>query len=194
MKILLATKNRAKVQEIKAILNNNFSFIDLLQFNGIGEPEEEADSLEANALAKAIQSFNATSILSLADDSGLFVDALKGRPGVFSARYGTDDRERIERLLRELQGCEERSATFKCVIAVVYREIREVFSGECRGRIAHQPSGKAGFGYDPIFIPEGYDRTFAELGAVVKHQISHRAKALLQAKAYLLNLARQEER
>ncbi len=124
--------------------------------------------------------------MSLADDSGLFVDALNGAPGPLSARYGKSDEERIKRLLKELNKIEQRSAIFRCAVAVVGLEIDEVFLGECEGQIAHEPSGSLGFGYDPIFVPKGFDKTFADLGPKVKNRISHRAKALLKAKEYLL--------
>ncbi len=188
MKLLLATRNQGKIKEIEAIIDEGFSFVTLQDFVQSGDFEEYGDTIEENALIKAKTAYDKSSITSLADDSGLFVEILDGRPGPVSARYASDDETRIKRLLGELAGKSERRAVFRCAIAVVGPIGEKIFIGECEGSIALQPAGNAGFGYDPIFIPKGYEKTFAELGEKIKNGISHRTRALLKAKEYLLSL------
>lgn len=139
-----------------------------------------------NSLAKALFAFKVSNRPALADDSGLFIDALEGEPGIFSSRYGYDDVDRIARILKNLHDSEDRSASFRAVFVYYYELQRyEFFEGECRGTIAYEPRGNNGFGYDPIFIPDGYNKTFAELGKEIKNRISHRALALAKFKRFL---------
>ncbi|HEX5706278.1 MAG TPA: XTP/dITP diphosphatase [Pyrinomonadaceae bacterium] len=191
--LLIATRNAGKVAEFARI------FADLpLRLRGLAEFSVEADAEETgetfaeNATLKAEFYGARAGIPTLADDSGLEVEALGGAPGVLSARYaGTNasDRQRIERLLRELEttGDDERRARFVCVIALTFPQTdeTELFSGECRGRIIDEPRGGEGFGYDPVFMPEGYSQTFGELPPEIKNRISHRARASAAAARYL---------
>lgn len=188
LKLALATRNEGKIREIVSILGGGFELVSLAEVGLTGELEENSRLIEENARFKARQCFEAAAITSLADDSGLFVDFLKGAPGPLSARYGGTDDERIGRLLGELAGAADRRALFRCAIAVVGANLSQVFFGDCPGTIALVRCGQGGFGYDPVFIPDGFDKTFAEMGDDVKNRISHRAKALLAAKEFLLSL------
>ncbi|MEO0137362.1 MAG: RdgB/HAM1 family non-canonical purine NTP pyrophosphatase [candidate division WOR-3 bacterium] len=185
--IVLATKNSKKIEEIKEILNlKNVVFYPYTYFLEITIPEPGETLLE-NSLLKAEFVHRITRLPTLADDSGLFIEALDNGPGVLSARYGPDDRARIERILKELGTSRNRKAWFRAVF-VYYYDIKKfaVFQGEIEGRIAYAPRGDSGFGYDPIFIPKGYRKTFAELGPSIKNKISHRARALKKFKKFLL--------
>lgn len=179
-RFVLASGNAGKLREVAGILRED-EVIPLSTFASVVLPEEGDDYVE-NARAKAIAVVAATGIASLADDSGLEVDALEGRPGVHSARYGgpgLDDRGRLERLLRELEGrAEPWTARFVCLAACCLPDGRTFTArGTCEGRIVPVPRGDGGFGYDPIFVPEGLDRTCAELGREEKDRISHRGHA-----------------
>lgn len=189
MKIVFATNNAHKLQEIREILGPDFDIVSLKDIGCHVDIPETGKTLEENARIKAEYIVNRYRIDCFADDTGLEVEALGGAPGVHSARYaeGTDhDSEaNMDKLLRELDGQCNRKARFRTVISLVtvsginpfdYRE--EQFEGEVRGTIATEKHGTEGFGYDPIFIPEGFDRSFAELGENVKNQISHRAGAV----------------
>lgn len=193
MKLIVATKNKGKVSEIGKILEGlGVELLSLADFPDIVMPEETGATFEANALIKARAIASATGFPALADDSGLEVDALGGRPGIFSARYaGTDatDEENYIKLLGELEGVPDgkRTARFRCAVAFVASDgaIR-VFHGTLEGQIAQRPSGNRGFGYDPVFYIPSEARTSAELSPEEKNRISHRAKALEGFKAYLL--------
>lgn len=188
--MLLATGNPHKVGEIEAILREalpdvRFAIESAADRGGIAEPEESGATFEENASLKARHYAAATGRLALADDSGLVVDALDGRPGVLSARYAPTSPERIERLLRELAEVPEsqRAARFVCVAALAAPDGRVVTrEGRLEGRIAPAPAGRGGFGYDPIFIPNeqasGPTRTLAEFTAEEKNRISHRGRAI----------------
>lgn len=184
-KLILSTNNRHKVEEIKNILKG--LPIEVLSKQDVGldfEVDEDGQTLEENSLKKAQALASRVDYMVMADDSGLFVDALDGAPGVYSSRYageeGNDENNNL-RLLEELKDAplEERGARFITVMSLI-TEDKEVFTikGECKGHIGFEPRGSKGFGYDPLFIPEGYSKTFAELGEDVKNKISHRAKAL----------------
>jgi XTP/dITP diphosphohydrolase len=182
MRIVLATRNAHKAEEIRRMAP---SWIDILTLDDIGWTipiEEPHDTFEENAQVKAVTIFNACGIPALADDSGLEVDALSGRPGVRSARYAgddQDDRRNLEKVIDELDGCTNRRARFRAVLAFCAAPGHtDFFQGVVDGYIADKASGTGGFGYDPVFMPEGFDRTFGELGPEVKNRISHRAKAL----------------
>jgi XTP/dITP diphosphohydrolase len=197
--LLIATTNKGKVAEIAAMLEgSDCRAIGLEDLPQVPPPvEETGTTFVENALIKADYYHHATGLLTLADDSGLEVDSLDGRPGVYSARYGAEGLsgdQQIELLLEEMKGAtaEERTARFVCSIAVAGaiggREIRETFEGRCEGSIALAPRGAGGFGYDPIFIDSELDRTFAELSPEEKSPRSHRGKALRAAIGYLESL------
>lgn len=187
--IVLATRNRDKIREIKKILNDtNARFLSLEDFPGCPEVVEDGETLEANAKKKALVVSQYTKKLSLAEDTGLEVDALGGAPGVRSARFADDNatyennNRKLLKLMEKLP-LEERRAKFRCVVALA-RPDGEVVSceGVCEGRIAFEMKGKSGFGYDPLFIVPEYGKTFAELGEDIKNRISHRAQALTKIK------------
>ena len=202
--LLIASHNAHKAAEIAAILGENFDVQSLARHHGAPEVEEDGDTYTANAVKKAAETAawlssqaltQALPDFVLADDSGLAVDALGGAPGVHSARYAGGDGNSTDeannaKLLRALAGVtgDNRGAQFQCVLALAAlgqaSEVR-TFDGICRGRIAQAESGQVGFGYDPLFIPDGHDLSFAELGPLVKNAISHRASALGKLAEYL---------
>jgi len=194
--LLLGTRNPGKVIEIVSILEDmGWSFSSLQEFPNVGEAEENFATFMENAIAKAQFYASATGLCALADDSGLEVEALGGAPGVFSARYAgahASDPDRRTLLLSELgkTGDSNRRARFVAVVAISKPngEILNLSKGICYGTVTFAPRGTGGFGYDPLFIPEGYDQTFAELPDTIKNQISHRAGALLGTRAFLSQL------
>jgi len=187
--ILIASTNAGKVAEYRAILSS--TGIQLLGLRDVGidfEVEEVGGTFEENARLKARGYADVSGLLTLADDSGLCVDALGGAPGLYSARYGPDPVSRIERLLAEMAEVrdEDRTARFVCVIALARPDGEtHTFEGVCEGLIARRPKGTQGFGYDPIFYLPGYDQTLAELPLSLKNEISHRARAAAHLKAWL---------
>jgi XTP/dITP diphosphohydrolase len=193
MKVVLATRNRNKVREIKEILSvadSGVKVYTLDDFPVIEDVEEDGATFEDNAIKKASHIAAATGMIAIADDSGLEVDALGGRPGVYSARYAgedADDRRNNEKLLSELRDVpdEKRTARFVCCIAMGSKDDMKTFTGSVEGRIGHEPRGEGGFGYDPLFYPLGSDRTFAEMDSSEKNAISHRAVALRKLREYL---------
>ena len=196
MDLLLATNNFAKVEEIRAMLSDlRITFHSLGEFTGIRPVEETGRSYEANARMKARSYAQQTGLWALADDSGLEVTALDGAPGVISARYagvGASDLDRIGFLLSQLHRQDkDRSARFVCaaVLADSTDSFVKVSSGSCEGQIIDTPRGTNGFGYDPIFVPTGFNQTFAELPAEIKNVISHRAKSLHAMHAFLKEIA-----
>jgi XTP/dITP diphosphohydrolase len=194
LSLLVGTNNAGKFDEIKTILGDlPVRLHSLKEFANARTAEERGDTYAENAIAKAHQYSAATGLWTLADDSGLEVEALGGAPGVFSARYageGASDHDRRVLLLSELSKLSgsTRSARFVCVIALVDQKqnLINISEGTCSGRISETPRGSGGFGYDPIFVPNGYDLTFAELAPRLKNLISHRARALLAMKEFLL--------
>lgn len=183
MKLILATRNTHKLEEIQAIFD--FQGLDVqsaIDFPEIPDVVEDADTFSGNASKKAVEIAKATDSWSLADDSGLEVDALDGAPGVYSARYAGEPcsyDKNNEKLLNELSGVKNRSARFRTVIALSDPEGHvKTVEGICPGKIIDELRGTHGFGYDPLFVPEGYEQTFAELAATIKNKISHRARAL----------------
>lgn len=199
-KLVLSTNNQHKVEEIKNILKG--IPIEVLSKKDIGmgnfEVDEDGDTLEENSLKKAKELAGKIDYMVMADDSGLFVEALDGAPGVYSSRYGGEegnDGKNNTKLLEELKDIpkENRAASFVSVIALI-TEDKEVFTvkGECKGHINFQAKGDNGFGYDPLFIPLGYEKTFAELGNDIKNKISHRAKALEAMRDLLSNIIKGE--
>ena len=199
--LVLATRNAHKVQEIQAILGNGFRVQSLAEYPKAPGLVEDANTFAGNATRKATQLAKwlaKPDVFVLADDSGLEVDALNGAPGVHSARFAATqeagnaaDSENLQELLRVMRDlpADERSGRFRCVLALARGESVQTFDGACEGRIAFEPSGRGGFGYDPVFIPNGYSQTFAELGEHIKNGISHRARALEKLKAYFNSLS-----
>lgn len=195
MKLVLATRNLGKVQELSELLSDQSTIevLSIKDFPKAPEVLEDGETYQDNAKKKAVHIAKYSGIRALADDSGLEVDALGGAPGVHSARYaGADasDAERIAKLLAATRDVpdEERTARFKCAVAVAEPNGRaDVVMGVCDGKIIREPRGTQGFGYDPVFVPHGYDQTFAELGEKVKNHISHRAKALRLALKLIKN-------
>lgn len=193
--LLLGTRNPGKLIEIESILaDSGWSFSSLEDFANVGEAEEKFVTFAQNAIAKAQFYAAASGLCALADDSGLEVAALGGAPGVFSARYAGEnasDADRRALLLSELKRIAggDRRARFVsvCAIASPDGEVLNVSEGICEGTIAFAPRGSNGFGYDPLFVPDGYDQTFAELPNTVKNRISHRAHALQGTHDFLLS-------
>ena len=189
-KIVFATNNKHKLEEIRLILNEQFEVRSLSDIGCHEDIPEDQQTLEGNALQKAKYVYEHYHVDCFADDTGLEVDALHGEPGVHSARYaeGTDHNSEanMEKLLHKLEGNNQRKARFRTVIALIQGGKITEFEGIVEGEITQQKSGVEGFGYDPIFQPEGYTQTFAELGMDIKNQISHRARAVKKLADYLL--------
>mgnify|MGYP002677444030 FL=1 len=200
MKIVFATNNHHKLQEIRNILGSEFEIVSLKDIGCDVDIPETGNTLEENAMQKAQYVYDHYNLSCFADDTGLEVEALNGEPGVHSARYaeGTDhDSEaNMAKLLSNLEGKDNRKARFRTVIALIQKQdvcpcgctsIKKVnrFEGIVDGSIATEKHGTAGFGYDPIFVPEGYDKSFAELGESIKNGISHRARAVAKLAEYL---------
>lgn len=188
---VFATNNQHKIQEIKAVLGDAFS-IQTLKEAGINiDIPEPHDTLEANALEKALTIYQLTQQNCFSEDTGLEVTALNGAPGVHSARYAGEDRafdKNINKLLHNLESATDRSARFRTVIALILDGNEHLFEGICPGTIIAQKKGNAGFGYDPVFIPDGSDRTFGEMSLLEKSHYSHRTKALNKLIEFLQNL------
>lgn len=200
MKIVFATNNQHKLQEIRDILGSEFEIVSLKDIGCDVDIPETGNTLEENAMQKAQYVYDHYNLSCFADDTGLEVEALNGEPGVHSARYaeGTDhDSEaNMAKLLSNLEGKDNRKARFRTVITLIQKQdvcpcgctsIKKVnrFEGIVDGSIATEKHGTAGFGYDPIFVPEGYDKSFAELGESIKNGISHRARAVAKLAEYL---------
>jgi len=191
--LLLGTCNPGKVREITSILEESgWSFSSLREFENVGTAKEDGETFTDNAIVKARFYATAAGLWALADDSGLEVDALEGAPGVYSARYAGEnasDADRRELLLSELAKVRapERHARFVSVVAIANADgtVLNVSEGICEGTITFAPRGYGGFGYDPLFVPDGYDQTFAELPEAVKNRISHRARALIKTRQFL---------
>lgn len=180
-KMVVATNNAHKLKEIAAILGQEIELLSLKDIQCFADIPETADTLEGNARQKAMYIYENYGMDCFADDTGLEVEALGGAPGVFSARYageGHDSEANMQKLLKELAGKENRKAQFRTVICLMMNGKEHLFEGIVKGEIIQDKRGGEGFGYDPIFVPEGYDLTFAELGDDVKNTISHRARAV----------------
>ncbi len=198
LQLLIATRNTGKVKELRSLLAGlRVCLRSLQEFACIPEVVETGATFADNAALKAVSYAQATQLLALADDSGLEVEALNGAPGVLSARYAGEnatDAERTARLLRQLDshGNKSRRARFVCAIAIAAQNGNLIYASEgiCAGHIALEPSGTGGFGYDPIFVPDNYDDSFASLPPAIKEQISHRARALQAARTFLLDYLR----
>ena len=194
MQIVFATNNQHKLSEIRSILGEKFDILSLADIGCHDDIPETANTLEGNALQKAQYIVERYGISCFADDTGLEVDALDGAPGVFSARYaggeGHDSEANMQKLLAELGENNNRKARFRTVIALLEKDGEKItthlFEGIVNGQITREKHGHEGFGYDPIFQPDGYDDTFAQLGMDIKNQISHRARAVKKLAKYLL--------
>ena len=192
IEIVIATGNAKKKEELESLLKaEGVRLLSLDDFKGIPKTTEDGRTFNANAVKKALTVSKFTDKLVLADDSGLAVKALGGRPGVYSARFsgrGATDVKNIKKLLRMMKGlpAPKRAAAFRCSIAIARKGVvLAVIGGECKGVIGFTPRGIRGFGYDPVFIPRSYKRTFAELAPGTKNRISHRAKALKKARKFI---------
>lgn len=190
--IIFVTHNKHKLEEVCTIVSNSIAIKDLSDLKFYDEIEETASTLEGNALLKAKTIFDKFQQSCFADDTGLEIEALNNRPGVYSARYAgepTDSKRNMEKVLKEMQGIKNRNARFRTVIAFISQDGQTYFfEGVINGHIAENPIGKSGFGYDPIFIPNGYNKTFAELTSEEKNKISHRRKAIDKFTKFLFNI------
>ncbi len=199
MDIVLASRNKKKVEELKKIItevgvikgpDTSVNILTPDEFPQCKDVEEDGNTFEANAVKKAMYMSKCSGMTAIADDSGLEVDALKGAPGVLSARYAgksADDKSNLKKLLYKMKGIppEKRSGRFVCCIAMASQSDIKTFFGYIDGRIGTEPRGEKGFGYDPVFYPEGYDITFAEMSENEKNAISHRGRALKELQKYL---------
>ncbi|MBR6805756.1 MAG: non-canonical purine NTP diphosphatase [Bacteroidaceae bacterium] len=191
MKLVFATNNKHKLEEMRAILGGKVELLSLTDIDCHDDIPETADTLEGNALIKARYIYDKYGCSCFADDTGLEVDALGGEPGVYSARYAgenNDSEANMRKLLQNLTGKSERSAQFRTVIALIIEGKEFLFDGIVRGRISEERMGSAGFGYDPIFIPDGYEESFAQMAAEQKNAISHRSRAAAALNEYLNKL------
>lgn len=180
-KFVFATNNEHKLEEVKALLGDKIELLSLKDINCSDEIPETEQTLEGNALLKARYIYERYHINCFADDTGLEVDALNGAPGVYSARYAGEEHNseaNMKKLLHELEGVENRQAQFRTIFALIIEGKEHLFEGIVKGEIIRQRRGNSGFGYDPIFVPEGCTQTFAEMGSEQKNKISHRAKAV----------------
>ncbi len=190
-KLVFATNNKHKLEEIKAIIGDKIEILSLNDIDCHDDIPETADTFEGNALQKARYVKEKYGYDCFADDTGLQVDALNGAPGVYSARYAgepSDSERNMDKLLTNLEGVDSRAANFTTCIALVWGEQEYIFHGKIEGEITHERRGGAGFGYDPIFIPAGYNETFAQLGEEIKNGISHRALAVKSLSDFLNTL------
>ena len=188
-KLVFATNNAHKLDEIRAILGDKIEVLSLKDINCDADIPETADTLEGNAALKAEYIYKNYGLDCFADDTGLEVEALGGAPGVYSARYeggdGHDSEANMRKLLKELDGKQNRKAQFRTAICLIEQGEEHLFEGIVKGSIIEQKRGASGFGYDPVFMPEGYEETFAEMGNAEKNKISHRARAVEKLCEYL---------
>lgn len=188
MNIVFATMNGHKLREAEQILGDHITLLSPADFGITGDIPENGTTLESNAIQKAEFVYNITSENCFSDDTGLEIEALNGEPGVFSARYAGEGKNAVDnmnKVLRLMEGKENRKARFRCVIALIFNSKQHLFEGIVNGKIAHSPSGSEGFGYDPIFIPDGYEDSFAVIPAQEKNHLSHRGIALRRMRDFL---------
>ena len=188
MKIVFATHNRHKVEEVQAVLGPSFQLVTAAEAGITAEIPETQPTIEGNASQKARYVYEHTGLNCFADDTGLEVEALGGAPGVHSARYATDGHDFAANnrlLLKNLEGAENRRARFRTVISLILGGEEHLFEGVVEGRIIDREAGHEGFGYDPLFVPDGYTKTFAEMTTEEKNAVSHRARAVRKLAAYL---------
>lgn len=195
IKLLFATHNAHKVEEIREAIGKNFQIIDLTEAGINIEIPETHDTIEANASEKSWFIYRLTGINCFSDDTGLEVESLGGEPGVHSARYAGENKsfeKNIEKLLSKMKYHSNRKARFKAVISLVINRNEYLFEGICKGRITDAPRGTGGFGYDPVFVPEEENRTFAEMSLKEKNRFNHRRKAVDKLVAFLQNSKTQQ--
>ena len=188
MELVFASNNPHKVKEIRSILGNSFTLLSLSDINIFEDIPENEPLIEGNALAKARYVYNVTGMNVFADDTGLEIEALNGLPGVNSARFAGENKDslaNIEKILAMLGDTENRKAQFRTVIALIFEKKEYLFEGIVRGRIIHEKRGAEGFGYDPVFIPDGMTKTFAEMELAEKNTVSHRARAFEKLREFL---------
>jgi XTP/dITP diphosphohydrolase len=191
MRLIFATNNSHKTEEIRALLPNDFSVVTLKEAGIVGDIPEPHDTLQDNAAEKARTVYALTHNNCFSDDTGLEVYALNNEPGVHSARYAGEGRsfeKNIDKLLQKMENIQDRSARFRAVICLILDGKEHYFEGICQGKILKERRGIEGFGYDPVFIPDGSDKTFAEMSMEEKNAFSHRGKAVAALVAYLKQL------
>ncbi|KAB2872144.1 MAG: non-canonical purine NTP diphosphatase [Bacteroidales bacterium] len=188
IELVFATNNQHKLREVQELLGNHFKVLSLSEIGINVDIPEDFDTLQENALQKAQYIYNRTGHSCFADDTGLEVDALNGEPGVFSARYAGESKsskDNIKKLLANLEGVKNRKARFRTVIALIFDKQEYLFEGEVWGTIIETEQGSDGFGYDPVFLPDGYDNTFAQMPLELKNRISHRGIAVSKLITFL---------
>jgi XTP/dITP diphosphohydrolase len=193
MDLVFATNNEHKLFEIKKIIGDSFNLLSLKDIECYEDIPETGDTLEANASQKSGFVYEKYGKNCFADDTGLEIEALNGAPGVYSARYAGEDKDTVknmEKVLAELKGVENRKARFRTVISLIIDGEEKLFEGIVEGRIIDVKRGDKGFGYDPVFVPDGYDRTFAELELSIKNSISHRVRAVEKLAQYLKTVSK----
>ena len=191
MKLIFATNNKHKLEEVREILGNQFEILSLKDINCFEEIPETQSTIKGNASQKAHYIYNKYKIDCSADDTGLEINALNGAPGVYSARYAGENcsyEDNVQKILKELKNETNRKAQFKTVISLIINKKEYFFEGKIKGKITNNKQGTSGFGYDPVFLPEGYSETFAELSAVEKNKISHRGLATQKLIKFLARL------
>lgn len=188
-RLVFATNNTHKLEEIRAILGNSIEILSLADIHCHADIPETADTLEGNARQKSRYVYEHYGLDCFADDTGLEVESLGGAPGVYSARYadgqGHDSQANMNKLLKEMEEKNDRKAQFRTIISLIEKGEERQFEGIVKGQITREKRGESGFGYDPIFQPDGYETTFAELGSDIKNRISHRARAVAALCDYL---------
>ena len=188
-RLVFATNNAHKLEEIRAILGNSIEILSLADIHCHADIPETADTLEANARQKSRYVYEHYGLDCFADDTGLEVESLGGAPGVYSARYadgqGHDSQANMNKLLKEMEEKNDRKAQFRTIISLIEKGEERQFEGIVKGQITREKRGESGFGYDPIFQPDGYETTFAELGSDIKNRISHRVRAVAALCDYL---------
>ena len=190
-KLVFATNNEHKLREVKQVLQSDFELLSLDQIGCFDEIPETGTTLEVNASQKSYFIWDKYGINCFADDTGLEIEAIDNEPGVYSARYAGEQKDpsaNIVKVLEKLSGKTNRNARFRCVISLVIDGVEQQFEGIVQGKILNEKHGEAGFGYDPIFMPDGYSVSFAEMSSEVKNQISHRGRAVTKLVSYLKNL------
>ena len=188
MKLVFATNNKHKLQEVRDIVGDRVEVLSLADIGCYDDIPETADTLQGNALIKARHIYEKYGLDCFADDTGLEVEALDGAPGVYSARYAgeeCDSEANMQKLLQNLTGKTNRNAQFRTVIALIINGEEKLFNGIVKGAIATEKKGDSGFGYDPVFVPEGYSESFAQMSSEMKNSMSHRFRATQQLGEYL---------
>lgn len=191
LELVFATNNRHKLNEVQALLEGKFRLVSLADMGFFEDIPEDYDTLQANALQKARHIYSLRRKNCFADDTGLEVEALNGKPGVYSARYAGEQKnpkDNIKKLLENLEGVKNRNAVFRTVIALIINGEEHLFEGNVTGTIVDEEQGSDGFGYDPVFLPNGYTQTFAQMPLSLKNKISHRGLAVTKLVNFLMAL------